>query len=172
MATVGDAVLSALNRRTDFPYNVIVVDNGSTDGTRELLRGIEDQRLIVLEAEDEEFLGIGGCWNKALLSEHCGRFAVQLDSDDTYIDSSTLQKMVDKFYADRCAMVIGSYVMTDFQMNPIPPGIVDHKEWTALNGANNALRINGFGAPRAFFTLIARNILFPNVSYGEDYAMA
>ena len=172
VATVGDAVLSALNQRTDFPYNVIVVDNGSTDGTRELLRGIEDQRLIVLEAEDEEFLGIGGCWNKALLSEHCGRFAVQLDSDDTYIDSSTLQKMVDKFYADRCAMVIGSYVMTDFQMNPIPPGIVDHKEWTALNGANNALRINGFGAPRAFFTLIARNILFPNVSYGEDYAMA
>lgn len=147
-----------------------MVDNGSTDGTRELLRGIEDQRLIVLEAEDEEFLGIGGCWNKALLSEHCGRFAVQLDSDDTYIDSSTLQKMVDKFYADRCAMVIGSYVMTDFQMNPIPPGIVDHKEWTALNGANNALRINGF-RPEAFFTLIARNILFPNVSYGEDYAI-
>lgn len=172
VSTVGDAVKSALTQNPGFSFNVIVVDNGSTDGTRELLHSIQDEHLVVLEAEADEFLGIGGCWNKALLSEHCGRFAAQLDSDDMYLDSTTLGKIVDKFYADRCAMVIGSYIMTDFNLNPIPPGIIDHKEWTALNGANNALRINGFGAPRAFFTPIVRAILFPNVSYGEDYAMA
>lgn len=171
VATIGDAVRSALAQQTTFPYNVIVVDNGSSDGTRELLEAIDDPRLILLKAEENEFLGIGGCWNKALLSDHCGRFAVQLDSDDMYLDETTLSKIVEKFHADRCAMVIGSYVMTDFNLNPIPPGVIDHKEWTALNGANNALRINGFGAPRAFFTPVARNILFPNVSYGEDYAM-
>ncbi len=172
VSTIENAVMSALSQTTDFSYNVIVVDNGSTDGTRELLEGISDPRLVLIKAEPDEFLGIGGCWNKAVLSESCGRFCVQLDSDDMYSGPSTLQQVVDKFYSDRCGMVIGSYMMTDFDLNVIPPGIIDHKEWTSMNGANNALRINGFGAPRAFFTPIVRNILFPNVSYGEDYAMA
>lgn len=172
VSTIGDALKSALMQETTFDYNVIVVDNASTDGTRELLERIVDSRLVLIKTEEDEFLGIGGCWNKAVLSENCGKFAVQLDSDDLYPSKDVLQKIVDKFYADRCAMVIGSYIMTDFNLNPIPPGVIDHKEWTALNGANNALRINGFGAPRAFFTPIVRNILFPNISYGEDYAMA
>lgn len=172
VSTIGDAVKSALAQVTDFIYNVIVVDNCSTDGTRELLESINDPRLVLIKAEEYEFLNIGGCWNKAVQSEHCGRFAVQLDSDDLYPHSNVLQKIVDKFYSDHCAMVVGSYTMTDFNLNPIPPGIIDHREWTDLNGANNALRINGFGAPRAFYTPIVRNILFPNVSYGEDYAMA
>lgn len=169
--TIGDAVASALSQQPDFSFNVIVVDNASTDGTREFLERIADPRLVLIKVEDHEHLGIGGCWNKALNSEFCGRFAVQLDSDDLYPNGNVLQKVVDKFYADRCAMVVGSYTMTDFELNPIAPGLIDHKEWTALNGANNALRINGFGAPRAFFTPVARNIQFPNVSYGEDYAM-
>lgn len=170
--TIGDAVNSALNQVTDFPFNVIVVDNASDDGTRQLLESITDQKLVVLKAEEDEFLGIGGCWNKAILSEHCGRFAVQLDSDDLYSSTDTLKRIIEKFYEERCAMVVGSYMMTDFELNPIPPGVIDHREWSDLNGANNALRINGFGAPRAFFTPIVRNLLFPNVSYGEDYAMA
>ncbi|MBD5355508.1 MAG: glycosyltransferase family 2 protein [Bacteroides sp.] len=172
VSTIGDAVKSALAQVSDFIYNVIVVDNASTDGTRELLEGIDDPRLVLIKAEEDEFLNIGGCWNKALLSDNCGRFAVQLDSDDLYPREDVLQKIVDKFYSDHCAMVVGSYSMTDFNLNPIPPGVIDHREWTDLNGANNALRINGFGAPRAFYTPIARSILFPNVSYGEDYAMA
>jgi hypothetical protein len=170
-STIADAVASALRQETTFPYNVIVVDNASTDGTRELLENIADPKLILIKAEENEFLGIGGCWNKAITSEHCGRFAIQLDSDDMYQGNDTLSRIVDKFYEERCAMVIGSYTMTDFDLNPIPPGLIDHKEWTALNGANNALRINGLGAPRAFYTPVVRNILFPNVSYGEDYAM-
>lgn len=172
VSTIGDAVKSALAQVTNFIYNVIVVDNCSTDGTRELLESIADPRLVLIKAEEEEFLNIGGCWNKAILSAKCGRFAVQLDSDDLYPDENVLQKIVDKFYSDHCAMVVGSYTMTDFNLNPIPPGVIDHREWTDLNGANNALRINGFGAPRAFYTPIVRTILFPNVSYGEDYAMA
>lgn len=172
VSTIGDAVKSALSQLTDFEFNVIVVDNGSTDGTRELLEAVKDPRLILIKVEPEEFLGIGGCWNKAILSEHCGKYAVQLDSDDIYSDEHTLSKIVRKFYEDNCGMVVGSYTLTDFDLNPIPPGLIDHKEWTDLNGANNALRINGFGAPRAFFTPLVRNILFPNVSYGEDYAMA
>lgn len=172
VSTVESAVLSALGQVTDFKYNVIVVDNQSTDGTLELLEKIEDPRFVLIKASEDEFLGIGGCWNKAVTSEYCGRFCVQLDSDDMYSDSSTLQKVVDKFYEERCGMVIGSYMMTDFDLNMLPPGVIDHKEWTSLNGANNALRINGFGAPRAFFTPLVRGILFPNVSYGEDYAMA
>lgn len=169
--TIGDAVESALSQIADFNYNVIVVDNGSTDGTSDLLASFNDPRLIVIHPSPSEFLGIGGCWNRAILSDKCGRFAVQLDSDDIYSSSDTLQKIVDKFYEERCALVVGSYVMTDFNLDPIPPGVIDHREWTTLNGANNALRINGFGAPRAFYTPVVRQILFPNVSYGEDYAL-
>ncbi|MDE6753007.1 MAG: glycosyltransferase [Muribaculaceae bacterium] len=170
--TIGDALTSALTQNPDFSFNVIVVDNNSSDGTREMLEKIDDSRLILIKVEESENLGIGGCWNKAIQSEHCGRFCIQLDSDDLYSDPDVISKIVSKFYSDRCAMVIGSYRMTDFELNPIPPGIIDHREWTDLNGANNALRINGFGAPRAFYTPVVRNILFPNVSYGEDYAVA
>lgn len=172
VATIMDAVESALAQLTDFPFNVIVVDNGSTDGTRQALLSVPDPRLHVIEVDEEEGLGIGGCWNKALESERCGRFAVQLDSDDVYSGTDTLQKIVNKFYEENCAMVVGSYTLTDFDLNVISPGVIAHKEWSEENGANNALRINGFGAPRAFYTPIARDILFPNVSYGEDYAMA
>jgi len=170
--TIGDAVKSALSQLTTFPYNVIVVDNASTDGTRDILHSITDPRLKLIELDGSECLGIGGCWNRAILSPDCGRFAVQLDSDDLYLDGSTLQQVVDKFYEENCAMVVGSYMMTDFDFNILPPGIIDHKEWNDDNGPNNALRVNGFGAPRAFFTPVVREILFPNVSYGEDYAVA
>lgn len=169
--TIGDAVGSALNQKTDFKYNVIVIDNGSTDGTRELLRSINDERLHVIELTGVEGYGIGGCWNLGVLDSRCGRFAVQLDSDDMYSGEDTLQRIVDVFSEEKCAMVIGSYMMTDFNLNPIPPGKIDHAEWTDDNGANNALRINGLGAPRAFFTPVFREILLPNTSYGEDYAM-
>ena len=170
--TIGDAVASALSQKCTFDYNVIVVDNGSTDGTRELLREVTDPKLRVIELTGEEGLGIGGCWNRAILHPACGRFAVQLDSDDVYSDENTLQTIVDKFRQTGAAMVVGSYIMTDFDMRPIPPGLIDHREWTDANGANNALRINGFGAPRACYVPVARRFLFPNVSYGEDYAMA
>ena len=170
--TIGDAVRSALSQKCGFEYNVIVVDNGSTDGTRELLRDVRDTKLRVIELTGNEGLGIGGCWNRALQSPYCGRFAVQLDSDDIYADENTLQAVVDKFRETGAAMVIGSYIITDFRLRPMPPGLIDHREWTDDNGANNALRINGFGAPRAFYTSIARKFLFPNVSYGEDYALA
>ena len=169
--TIKDAVTSALSQHTDFDYNVIVVDNASTDGTSELLASIDDSRLHVVRLNGSEGMGIGGCWNLAVLDSRCGRFAVQLDSDDVYSSDETLQKIVDKFRKEKCAMVIGSYMMTDFEMNPIPPGKIDHAEWTDDNGANNALRINGLGAPRAFFTPLFRQILLPNTSYGEDYAM-
>jgi len=170
--TIIDAVRSALEQDFKGRFNVIVVDNGSKDGTRELLLSISDPRLVVIGLTGNEGLGIGGCWNRALMSKHCGRFAVQLDSDDIYADCTTLTKIVDKFHETGAAMVVGSYVMTDFHLKPIAPGLIDHREWTSDNGANNALRINGFGAPRAFYTPIARKFLFPNVSYGEDYAMA
>ena len=170
--TIGDAVRSALSQKCGFEYNVIVVDNGSTDGTRELLRDVRDPKLRVIELTGNEGLGIGGCWNRALQSPYCGRFAVQLDSDDIYADENTLQAVVDKFRETGAAMVLGSYIITDFGLRPMPPGLIDHREWTDDNGANNALRINGFGAPRAFYTSIARKFLFPNVSYGEDYALA
>lgn len=171
-ATVGEAVMSALSQETDFLFNVIVVDNGSTDGTTRILRDIKDPRLKVIEMSGKEGLGIGGCWNVAITDTSCGRFAVQLDSDDLYSGPDTLQTIVDCFMRERCAMVVGSYLMTDFDKNPIPPGIIDHKEWTDDNGRNNLLRINGIGAPRAFYTPVLRQILFPNVSYGEDYAVA
>ena len=168
--TVADAVQSALSQKCDFGYNVIVVDNHSTDGTSDVLAGIYDPRLVVIVPERLD-LGIGGCWNAAVHDSRCGTYAVQLDSDDVYKDEMTLQKVVDVFRKEGCGMVIGSYEMTDFNMNPLPPGIIDHKEWTDDNGRNNALRINGLGAPRAFYVPLLRKMNFPNVSYGEDYAV-
>ena len=170
--TVRDAVRSALSQVCSFPYNVIVVDNHSTDGTTELLEELAaaDDRLVhVIPARYD--LGIGGCWNLAVHHEECGEYAVQLDSDDVYSGADTLQKIVDAFALQKCAMVVGTYQMTDFQMNPIPPGIIDHKEWTEDNGRNNALRVNGLGAPRAFWTPLLRRLNLPNTSYGEDYAL-
>lgn len=171
--TINDAVISALNQKTGFDYNIIVIDNHSTDGTTEILKELSqnNDKLIHIIPKDKN-LGIGGCWNIGILNEMCGRFAVQLDSDDLYINENTLQKIIDKFYEEKCAMVVGSYLMTDFSLKEIPPGLIDHKEWTDENGMNNALRINGLGAPRAFYTGLIRKILFPNVSYGEDYAAA
>lgn len=169
--TIKDAVHSALSQQTDFPFNVIVIDNHSTDGTSEALRELSsDRRLIHLMPERED-LGIGGCWNIGIHHEACGKFAIQLDSDDVYKDEHSLQIMVNAFYEQNCAMVIGTYRMTDFQMNEIAPGIIDHKEWTPDDGRNNALRINGLGAPRAFYTPVLREINVPNTSYGEDYAL-
>ncbi|MBR1872110.1 MAG: glycosyltransferase family 2 protein [Bacteroidales bacterium] len=168
--TVEDAVRSALSQKCSFDFNVIVVDNYSTDGTTELLKGIQDPRLVHL-VPAEKGHGIGGCWNIAVRDPRCGRFAVQLDSDDIYSGPDTLQKMVDCFISQGCAMVVGSYMMTDFNLSPIPPGLIDHKEWTDENGRNNALRVNGLGAPRAFWTPLLRQIGFPDVSYGEDYAV-
>lgn len=168
--TVADAVRSALSQKCDFAFNVIVVDNHSTDGTSEVLAGIEDGRLHVIVPERSD-LGIGGCWNMAVHDSRCGIYAVQLDSDDVYKDESTLQKVVDVFRKEDCGMVIGSYEMTDFDMNLLPPGVIDHREWTDDNGRNNALRINGLGAPRAFYVPLLRKINFPNCSYGEDYAV-
>ena len=170
--TVKDAVESALAQKCDFPFNVIVVDNHSTDGTTELLEEIasKDSRLVHLVPEKYD-LGIGGCWNLAIHHETCGEFAVQLDSDDVYSGPDTLAKIVNAFYEQNCAMVVGTYQMTDFNMNPIPPGVIDHREWTADNGRNNALRINGLGAPRAFWVPLLRTLNLPNTSYGEDYAL-
>jgi glycosyltransferase involved in cell wall biosynthesis len=170
--TIKDAVQSALSQQCDFPFNVIVVDNHSTDGTTEVLAEIasEDKRLIHLIPMNND-LCIGGCWNLAVHNEACGEFAVQLDSDDVYSGPDTLAKIVSAFHEQKCAMVVGTYQMTDFQMNPIPPGVIDHKEWTEDNGRNNALRINGLGAPRAFWTPLLRTLNLPNTSYGEDYAL-
>ena len=170
--TVKDAVESALSQKCDFPFNVIVVDNHSSDGTTELLAQMAeaDSRLVHLIPERND-LCIGGCWNLAVHHELCGEFAVQLDSDDVYSGPDTLAKIVAAFRDQKCAMVVGTYQMTDFQMNPIPPGVIDHKEWTEGNGRNNALRINGLGAPRAFWTPLLRKLNLPNTSYGEDYAL-
>ena len=170
--TVRDAVESALSQKCVFPFNVIVVDNHSTDGTTQLLEEMaaNDDRLIHVVPSRKD-LGIGGCWNQAVHHEKCGEFAVQLDSDDVYSGPDTLTKIVNAFREQNCAMVVGTYQMTDFSMNPIPPGIIDHREWTEDNGRNNALRINGLGAPRAFWTPLLRTINLPNTSYGEDYAL-
>ncbi|HEX2960985.1 MAG TPA: glycosyltransferase family 2 protein [Ignavibacteriales bacterium] len=170
--TIGEAVESVLKQKADFPFNLIVIDNHSNDGTTEVLKeaAARDSRLIHVIPERED-LGIGGCWNMGVHHEKCGRFAIQLDSDDMYKDETTVQKVVDKFREEKCAMVIGSYQMTNFKLEEIPPGIIDHKEWTPENGRNNALRINGLGAPRAFYTPLLREIKVPNVSYGEDYAL-
>ena len=170
--TIRDAIESALGQRADFDYNVIVVDNHSTDSTGDIVEEIrqKDQRLIHIIPERND-LGIGGCWNLAISDARCGRFAVQLDSDDLYSGDNTLQRIVDAFKRDKAAMIIGSYRMCDFDLNTLPPGLIDHHEWTDENGPNNALRINGLGAPRAFFTPLLRQIQFPNTSYGEDYAL-
>ena len=170
--TIADAVQSALSQQTSFKYNVIVVDNHSTDGTGDIVRKIAvDEKRCILITPERNDLGIGGCWSLAFNDERCGKFAVQLDSDDLYSSPQTLQQIVDKFYAERCAMVIGSYRMCNFKLETLPPGIIDHKEWTDENGRNNALRINGLGAPRAFFTPLLRQNGMPNTSYGEDYAL-
>lgn len=170
--TIADAVRSALSQQAPFPFNVIVVDNHSTDGTTEILRKLASANPnLVHRIPERTDLGIGGCWNEAVADAHCGAYAVQLDSDDLYSDPDTLVKMVEAFQKRGAGMVIGSYQMTDFQLQPLPPGIIDHREWTDENGANNALRINGLGAPRAFRRELLLAHPFPNVSYGEDYAM-
>lgn len=173
VATIRDAVLSALSQSLDCTMNVLVVDNHSTDGTSEVLAELASTHpnLKVIVPESRH-LGIGGCWNRAIDDAACGRFAVQLDSDDIYSGADTLQRITDTFRRERCAMVVGSYRLTDFDLNTIPPGLIDHKEWTDHNGRNNLLRVNGMGAPRAFLTRIVRKLHFPDVSYGEDYAMA
>ncbi|MDE6222770.1 MAG: glycosyltransferase family 2 protein [Muribaculaceae bacterium] len=169
--TIGDAIRSALGQLADFPFNVLVVDNHSTDGTTEAVAALAATDSRVVHIIPEPGHGIGGCWNVALDDRRCGRFAVQLDSDDVYSSPRTLQLIVDRFRETGAACVVGAYTLTDFDLNVIPPGLIDHAEWTDANGANNALRINGLGAPRAFFTPIARELRFPDVSYGEDYAM-
>ena len=169
--TIEDAIRSVLEQKTSFPFNLIVIDNHSTDGTSEIIdRFSSDPRVVHLIPERTD-LGIGGCWNLGIDHPACGKFAVQLDSDDLYSGPDTLQTIVNKFYAEKCAMVIGSYRMTNFDLETLPPGIIDHKEWTDENGANNALRINGLGAPRAFYTPVLRETRVPNTSYGEDYAL-
>lgn len=170
--TIADAIHSALGQQTNFKFNVLVVDNFSTDDTGNIIDRIAHTYSNVIKiTPDNDNLGIGGCWQLAINHSLCGKFAVQLDSDDIYQSPHTLQLIVDEFYRQRCAMLIGSYTITDFELNPIPPYLIDHAEWTDDNGRNNALRINGLGAPRAFFTPIIREIGFPNVSYGEDYAV-
>jgi hypothetical protein len=170
--TIEEAVLSVLSQQTDHPFNLIVVDNHSTDGTTKVLQQMAklDPRLIHHIPQRTD-LGIGGCWNEAVFHDQCGKFAIQLDSDDLYINNQVIHTIVESFYQEHCAMLIGSYEMVNFNLSPLPPGLIDHKEWTPHNGPNNALRINGLGAPRAFYTPVIREIRFPNVSYGEDYAV-
>lgn len=170
--TIADAIRSVMMQKANFSFNVIVVDNHSTDGTSEIIRSAskKDKRIIHVIPQHKN-LGIGGCWNEAIFHPHCGKFAVQLDSDDLYSDDTVLTRIVDGFYEQNCAMLIGSYRMVNFRLEEIPPGIISHSEWTPDNGRNNALRINGLGAPRAFYTPVIRSITVPDVSYGEDYAL-
>lgn len=170
--TIGDAVESVLKQKTNFKFNLIIIDNHSTDGTGEIISSFakKDERLIHYIPERND-LGIGGCWNAGVHHQKCGKFAIQLDSDDIYKDENTLQTIVDLFHKEKCGMVIGSYQITDFNLKELPPGLIDHKEWSDDNGPNNALRINGLGAPRAFYTPLLREIKIPNVSYGEDYSV-
>ena len=169
--TIGDAIKSALNQKTNFKYNVIVVDDNSDDGTVDVINQFVGDPKLIYIAQDKSWHAIGGNWNSALHHPKCGKFAIQLDSDDVYADENTVQKFVNAFYAQNCAMVVGTYRMTNFHMETIPPGIIDHKEWTPENGRNNALRINGLGAPRGFYTPMLRTINFPTTKYGEDYAV-
>lgn len=170
--TIADAIRSAVSQKTGFDYNIIVVDNHSTDKTTKIIHDLaEENKKIIHLVPERNDLGIGGCWNEAINYAECGKFSVQLDSDDLYSDEHTLAKIIRKFYEDKCAMVIGSYKLVDFNLNMISPGIIDHREWTEKNGPNNALRVNGLGAPRAFYTPIIREIGFPDTSYGEDYAI-
>ena len=169
--TINDAIRSVLEQETSFPFNLIIIDNHSTDGTSEIIEQYKNDNRVIHLIPERTDLGIGGCWNLGINHPQCGRFAIQLDSDDLYSTPHTVQTIVDKFYKEQCAMVIGSYRMTDFTLQTLPPGVIDHKEWTEENGHNNALRINGLGAPRAFFTPLLRKIRVPNTSYGEDYAL-
>lgn len=169
--TINDAIRSVLEQETSFPFNLIIIDNHSTDGTSEIIEQYKNDNRVIHLIPERTDLGIGGCWNLGINHPECGRFAIQLDSDDLYSTPHTVQTIVDKFYKEQCAMVIGSYRMTDFTLQTLPPGVIDHKEWTDENGHNNALRINGLGAPRAFFTPLLRKIRVPNTSYGEDYAL-
>ena len=169
--TIGDAIRSALGQECNFKYNVIVVDDNSTDGTVEVIKNFLDDKRLVYIAQDSTYHAIGGNWNAAIHHPSCGRFALQLDSDDMYSDTHTVQKFVDAFRQQNCAMVVGTYRITDFELNTIPPGVIDHKEWTLENGRNNALRVNGLGAPRGFWTPLLRQLNFPTTKYGEDYAV-
>jgi hypothetical protein len=169
--TIGNAIRSVLDQKTRYRFNLIIVDNHSSDGTTEVISSYKDDPAIVHIIPERKDLGIGGCWNEAIFSESCGRFAIQLDSDDLYIDNTVITRIVDAFYNQQCAMVVGSYRMVNFDLEEIPPGLIDHREWTPDNGRNNALRINGLGAPRAFYTPVLRKVMMPNVSYGEDYAV-
>ncbi len=169
--TIGDAIKSALSQVTDFPYNVIVVDDNSTDGTVDVIKSFLDNPRLVYIAQDPTWHAIGGNWNAAIHHPACGRFALQLDSDDLFFDENTVQKFVDAFREQGCAMVVGCYRMTDFDLNPLPPYVIEHREWTPENGRNNALRINGLGAPRGFWTQLLRQLNFPTTKYGEDYAV-
>ena len=169
--TIGDAIRSALSQKTDFPYNVIVVDDNSDDGSVDVIRSFEGDPKLIYIAQDKSYHAIGGNWNAALHHPKCGRFALQLDSDDVYSDENTVQKFVDAFREQGCAMVVGTYRITDFEMRELPPGVIDHREWTPDNGRNNALRVNGLGAPRGFWTPLLRELNFPTTKYGEDYAV-
>lgn len=171
--TIGDAIASALNQKVDpkFKYNVIVVDDNSEDGTVDVIKKFVGDPKLIYIAQDKSYHAIGGNWNMALHHPKCGKFAIQLDSDDTYFDENTVQKFIDAFREQNCAMVVGTYRMTNFEGETIPPGVIDHKEWTPDNGRNNALRINGLGAPRGFYTPMLRTINFPTTKYGEDYAV-
>ena len=169
--TIGDAIASALSQKCDYKYNVIVVDDNSTDGTVDVIKSFLGDDKLVYIAQDKSWHAIGGNWNVALHDSRCGRFAIQLDSDDVYFDSSTVQKFIEAFHTQGCAMVVGTYRMTNFDLETLPPGIIDHREWTPENGRNNALRINGLGAPRGFWTPLLRTFNFPTTKYGEDYAV-
>ena len=170
--TIAQAVQSALSQKPPFDFNVIVVDNHSTDGTTRIVAGLaRGHRNVVHLIPERLDLAIGGCWNEAIYSAHCGSIAVQLDSDDLYADDTTLARIVEKFDEGPYAMVIGAYTIVNFDLNEIPPGVIDHREWTRENGRNNALRISGLGAPRAFYVPVLRQFGFPNASYGEDYAV-